>query len=111
MKTTFLLFLAILLAACSNNSKNVEPEEQSTVYIVTNQDEIGIYGKGTYLNSNSTYKSKDGLKWHRSDIFAPKEDETLEDVRNRYQSSYNDEYEEGYSDGYQDAEDGKRKRY
>lgn len=111
MDKTLILFLIILLASCSNKSENKEQEEPTKIYIVTNEDEVGKYGKGTYLNSNSTYKSKDGLRWHRDNFDAPKKNETLQDVLNRNQSSYSNEYEEGYSNGYNDAESGRSKRY
>lgn len=68
----FLTFVSFVLCSCGNSKKEPNTQKRKTIYVVGHESEIGKYGEGTYINSNSHYKDKDGNLWHRDDIFAPK---------------------------------------
>ena len=84
-KKMILLSLALFLLCSCGGSKNKQQEiKRGRVIIVENEHEIGKYGDDyIYLNSNSSYKDKDGNTWYRNDIYAPKRNETMEDYKRR----------------------------
>lgn len=83
-KIALLFFLLAILCSC-NGSKNEQQEvRKGRVIIVENEHEVGKYGDDyIYLNSNSSYRDKDGNTWYKNDIYAPREHETMDDYRRR----------------------------
>ena len=83
-KCTVLLSLVLILLCACGGSKNKHEERKGRVIIVENEHEIGKYGDDyIYLNSNSSYRDKDGNTWYRNNIYAPKRNETMEDYKRR----------------------------
>ena len=82
--TVLLSLVLILLCACGGSKNKQEERKRGRVIIVENEHEIGKYGDDyIYLNSNSSYRDKDGNTWYRNDIYAPKRNETMEDYKRR----------------------------
>ena len=123
MKTLKLLVIALSaivifvnLISCSGNSKQSNEEDYSVVYIVGHSDDVGKYGEGTYINTNTEYTDRDGIRWSKDNIFAPGPGESLSDEKfqrrssgrsssGRSSSGYN-QYSEGYEQGQEDARRG-----
>lgn len=80
-KGIFLLtFVLIVLCSCDGSKNKQEERKRGRVVTVENEHEIGKYGDDyIYLNSNSSYRDKDGNTWYRNDIYAPKRNETMEE--------------------------------
>ena len=80
-----LVFLTLILCCGCNGSQHKQQlRKKSNVITVENEHEIGKYGSDkTYLNSKSSYRDKDGNTWFRTDIYAPKRNETFEDYQKR----------------------------
>ena len=100
----FLLFLPMMLlvaSSCSNGKKE-EPQEKHTIYLVGHESEIGKYGDGTYLNTNSYYECPNCKKLvYRDDIF-----HECRLKNSGYGSSNGNQYGEGYEQGLEDAQNG-----
>lgn len=101
------LFISMTLTSCGGNSTNSNPEERTMTYIVNHPDDVGKYGKGTYINMNTEYTDKDGVRWSKYNIFAPRPNESLNDPsyqkRNEGLKREVDPYDKGYEEGYNDA--------
>ena len=90
MKKTFKI-LGITLAAlhicvsfisCESNSKgNNQNEKRDMIYIINHSDDNGKYGEGTYINMNTEYTDRDGIRWSKDNIFAPGPGESLSDEK------------------------------
>lgn len=95
-----LAIMPLLLTSCGGNSKSSEQEEKrSNVYIVNHPDDVGKYGEGTYLNSNSEYTCPHcGLRVSRNNIF--------HDCQKPKTYSGGNQYGEGYEQGQEDARNG-----
>lgn len=115
MKAYFcgLALVSLFLISCENNSNSAESEEQERIIIVNHPDDVGKYGEGTYINTNSEYTDADGNRWHRDNIFAPRPGESMNDesYKNRnkgngYRSSGGNQYRAGYEQGQEDARQG-----
>ncbi len=92
----FALMVASCMYSCKNEKKDIEEKEPIDVTLrQSNGDPV------------NTYRDKDGVRWSRYNIFAPKEDESINDEKyqprgddgNQYEKGYEDGYEEGYSEG------------
>ena len=101
-----LAFLPLLLTSCGGSKKSNNQEEQTTIYMVGHSDDIGKYGKGTYINTNTEYKDRDGIRWSKDNIFAPGPGESLSDEKFQRRSSGGNQYGKGYEQGQEDAERG-----
>lgn len=116
MKKTFKI-LGITLAAlhicvsfisCESNSKgNNQNEKRDMIYIINHSDDNGKYGEGTYINMNTEYTDRDGIRWSKDNIFAPGPGESLSDEKFQRRTSGN-QYGEGYEQGQEDARRGLR---
>lgn len=119
MKTNRLLATSLLVAlsmgfvSCDEDNENKDIKEKN-IYFITDESEQGKYGDGTYIKTNSSYyKDRDGNSWHRDNIFAPRENESINDESYQQrtktgeyapqENAYDNGYEEGYERGYEEA--------
>ena len=101
----FSLLISIALTSCGGNSTNSNHEERTMTYIVNHPDDVGKYGEGTYINMNSEYTDRDGIRWSKDNIFAPGPGESLSDEKFQRKTSGN-QYGKGYEQGQEDASRG-----
>ena len=96
--------MSFLLISCGGNIKD-QDKERKKIYIVSHPDDVGKYGEGTYLNSNSEFTCPHcGMRESKYNI--------LHDCKKTNvssSSSPDDVYDEGYDEGYnQGLNDGRR---
>lgn len=114
MNETILIVVSMCvnLVACTGNSNTrKQNDERTDIYIVNHADDAGKHGEGTYINMNTEYKDRDGIRWSKDNIFAPRTNESLDDpnytkrteVFQKEINPYEKGYEEGYEEGYKDA--------
>ena len=62
---------AILISSCGGNNTNTNKnEERSVIYMVGHSNDVGKYGEGTYINTNSEYTCPHcGMRVSRDNIF------------------------------------------
>ena len=86
-------------------SINGESELIVKIYDIDNKHPL------TYINMDTEYKDRDGIRWSKDNIFAPRTNESLDDpnytkrteVFQKEINPYEKGYEEGYEEGYKDA--------
>ena len=95
MKKAILLLVIVCLSSCDNKKK--EPEQIEVIDVTprkSNGDPI------------DTYRDRDGVRWSKYNIFAPKENESLNDPKFRKKINAGNQYVDGYEQGYEDAKNG-----
>lgn len=110
LAVSLLAALYIGVSSCKENNEHKDIEKKN-IYFIRDESEQGKYGRGTYIKTNSSYyKDRDGNYWHRDNIFAPRENESINDEsyqrrtntgkyapqENPYENGYNEGYERGY---------------
>ena len=108
MNETILIVVSMCVSfvACSGNSNTSKQNEKRTeIYIVNHADEVGKHGEGTYINMDTEYKDRDGIRWSKDNIFAPGPGESLSDEKFQRSTSGN-QYGKGYEQGQEDAQRG-----
>lgn len=99
------LIIGTFLTSCGGSSQKSNQGEQSTVYMINHSNDVGKYGEGTYVNMNSEYTDRDGIRWSKDNIFAPGPGESLSDEKFQRKTSGN-QYGKGYEQGQEDARRG-----
>jgi len=113
LATSLLVALSMGFVSCDEDNENKDIKEKN-IYFITDESEQGKYGDGTYIKTNSSYyKDRDGNSWHRDNIFAPRENESINDESYQQrtktgeyapqENAYDNGYEEGYERGYEEA--------
>lgn len=98
--------ICFIFSSCGGNNKNTDNNKERTmIYMVGHSDDVGKYGEGTYINTNTEYKDRDGIRWSKDNIFAPGPNESLNDEKFQRRTSGN-QYGEGYEQGQEDARRG-----
>ena len=95
MKKLLLLLVIVCLSSCNNKKK--EPEQIEVIDVTprkSNGDPI------------DTYRDRDGVRWSKYNIFAPKENESLNNPKFRRKINTGNQYGEGYEQGCEDARNG-----
>lgn len=105
MKYLKLFLIPLFLASC--DSKPKEEEVKSTFM---GSEELPV------IPRVNTYKDKDGVEWHRNNIFAPRENESVDDPEYRKRMGFDrggssNPYRKGYEEGFEDAMNGEDSRY
>ena len=105
--------IPLLFTSCSDNNQKNNQEEVNKIYIVNHADDVGKHGNGTYINMNTEYKDRDGVRWSKDNIFAPGPGESLSDEKfqrrsSQRRSSGGNQYGKGYEQGQEDARRGLR---
>ena len=102
------ILAAVILFSCNNKSNNNSANDEKVI-IVNSSEDVGKMGTGHYINTNTEYRDRDGVRHSRDDIWAPREGESASDASYRESmrvlegSGQEDQYEEGYKDGYNAA--------
>jgi hypothetical protein len=97
MKKAILLLVIVCLSSCDNKKKEPEPEQIEVIDVTprkSNGDPI------------DTYRDRDGVRWSKYNIFAPKENESLNDPKFRRKINTGNQYGEAYEQGCEDARNG-----
>lgn len=113
LATSLLIALSIGVSSCGEDNENKDAKKKN-IYFITDESEQGIYGEGTYIKTNNSYyKDRDGNSWHRDNIFAPRENESINDESYQRRTNtgkyapqgnaYDNGYKEGYERGYEEA--------
>lgn len=109
--TLIVVGIFVNFLSCGGNNKQTTQEERTIIHVVNHTNDIGKYGEGTYINMNTEYTDKDGIRWSKDNIFAPGPGESLSDEKfqrrsSGYSSHRHNQYSEGYEQGQEDARDG-----
>lgn len=98
-----IVIISLIFISCGKEKQEKQEEEQNNYIIVNSEDDIGKYGKGTYINTNSYQKcERCGRMVHRDNIFHGPNGSC-----GREQSySSDNQYDEGYEQGQEDASNG-----
>lgn len=83
------------LISCNEKKESTEYEEPVDVTLrKADGDPVG------------THRDRDGVMWSNYNIFAPRENESLNDEKFQIKESSENQYGEGYEQGYEDARNG-----
>lgn len=94
---TVLGVVSVGLVSCSTDAN----KEETTVSTEINEDLPPLPHMGTY-------RDKDSIEWDRNNIYAPRENESINDPEYKKRVNFNggksdDPYQRGYNEGYNDA--------
>ena len=95
MKKLLLLVALLSLVSCNKKKEPTEYEEPVDVTLrKPNGDPVG------------THRDRNGVIWSDHNIFAPRENESLNDEKFQRAKRLENQYGEGYEQGYEDASNG-----